>query len=180
MGWVRTVGLALLVAFVLPVGLVSVSGSSESKAPDFALPSLSGKDVNLAELLARGPVILDFWATWCKPCIKGFPALQAIHDKYKERGLTVLAVSVDGPKSRSRVEPFIKSQKYTFQVVLDLEGKVAQKYNAVAVPRTVVISPEGQIVYTSTGFKPTNEDSLDRVVSGLLPAKVPGEGAVVQ
>ncbi|MFZ1947927.1 MAG: TlpA disulfide reductase family protein [bacterium] len=180
MGLVRIAALALLVALVLPIGLVGISGSAESKAPDFALPNLSGKDIKLADLLARGPVILDFWATWCKPCIKGFPALQAIHDKYKERGLTVLAVSVDSPKSRSRVEPFIKSQKYTFQVVLDMEGKVAQKYNAVAVPRTVVISPEGQIIYTSTGYRPANEDSLDRVVGALLPAKAPGEGAVVQ
>lgn len=173
-----TRGLACGLAFVL-VLLAGSSIGSDGNAPDFALPNLDGKDVKLSQLLTRGPVILDFWATWCKPCIKGFPALQQIHDKYKERGLTVLAVSVDSPKSRSRIAPFIASQKYTFEVLLDTEGKVAQKYNAVAIPRTVVISPEGQIVYTSVGYKPTNEEMLDQAVKAVLP-QTSGEGTVAQ
>ena len=168
-------GLSLLV-----LTLVAVSIGAEGKAPDFALPNIDGKEVKLADLLARGPVIIDFWATWCKPCIKGFPALQQIHDKYKEQGLTVVAISVDSPKSRSRVGPFIKSQKYTFEVLLDSEGKVARKYNAVAIPRTVVVNPDGQIVYTSVGYRPTNEEKLDETVRSILPKKVSGEGAVVQ
>ena len=142
---------------------------AEGKAPDFSLPNLTGKDVKLSELLSRGPVMLDFWATWCKPCIKGFPALQQIHDKYKDRGLTVIAVSVDSPKSRSRVAPFIKSQNYTFEVLLDIEGKVAQKYNAVAIPRTVLISQTGEVVHVTTGYRPTNEE-LARQGRRVAPA----------
>jgi len=172
---VSVAGLSLLV-----LTLVAVSIGAEGKAPDFALPNIDGKVIKLADLLTRGPVVIDFWATWCKPCIKGFPALQQIHDKYKEQGLTVVAISVDSPKSRSRVGPFIKSQKYTFEVLLDSEGKVAQKYNAVAIPRTVVVNPEGQIVYTSVGYRPTNEDKLDETVRSVLPKKASGEGAVVE
>ena len=168
-------GLSLLV-----LTLVAASIGAEGKAPDFALPNIDGREVKLADLLARGPVIIDFWATWCKPCIKGFPALQQIHDKYKEQGLTVIAISVDSPKSQSRVGPFIKSQKYTFEVLLDSEGKVARKYNAVAIPRTVVVNPDGQIVYTSVGYRPSNEEKLDETVRSILPKKVSGEGAVVQ
>ncbi len=170
-----TAGFCLLV-----VALVSVSIGAESKAPDFALANIDGKDVNLTNLLAQGPVIIDFWATWCKPCIKGFPALQQLHEKYKEQGLTVVAISVDSPKSRSRVAPFIKSQKFTFEVLLDTEGKVAQKYNAVAIPRTVLVSREGQIVYTSVGYRPTNEEKLDEAVRSVLPKKAAGEGPVVE
>jgi peroxiredoxin len=168
-------GLSLLV-----LTLVAASIGAESKAPDFALPNIDGKEVKLADLLARGPVIIDFWATWCKPCIKGFPALQQIHEKYKAQGLTVIAVSVDSPKSRSRVSPFISSQKYTFEVLLDIEGKVAQKYNAVAIPRTVLINPKGEIIYTAVGYRPTNEEQLDEAVQSVLPKKAAGEGPVVQ
>ena len=165
---------------LLVIALVGLSIGAEGKAPDFALANIDGKDVNLTNLLAHGPVIIDFWATWCKPCIKGFPALQQLHEKYKEQGLTVVAISVDSPKSRSRVAPFIKSQKFTFEVLLDTEGKVAQKYNAVAIPRTVLVSREGQIVYTSVGYRPTNEEKLDEAVRSVLPKKAAGEGPVVE
>jgi len=164
----------------LVFAFVAVSVGTESKAPDFALPNLAGKDVKLTELLAKGPVVIDFWATWCKPCIKGFPALQQIYDKYREKGVTVVAISVDSPKSQSRVSPFIKSQKYTFEVLLDAEGKVAKKYSAVAIPRTVLVSAQGEIVYTSVGYRPTNEAQLEEALQALLPQKASGEGPVVE
>ena len=173
-------GITLALIALAGVLAAGVAIAAESKAPDFALPNLDGKDIKLSELLSRGPVVLDFWATWCKPCIKGFPALQQIHEKYKAQGLTVIAVSVDSPKSRSRVSPFISSQKYTFEVLLDVEGKVAQKYNAVAIPRTVLINPKGEIIYTAVGYRPTNEEQLDEAVRSVLPKKAAGEGPVVQ
>lgn len=174
---------SLAVGSVLLANLIVFAGSSisaEGRAPDFSLPNLIGKDVKLSELLGKGPVVLDFWATWCKPCIKGFPALQQIHDKYKAQGLTVLAISVDSPKSRSRVAPFIKSQNYTFEVLLDVEGKVARTYNAIVVPRTVLISQKGEVVYTTTGYRPTNEEQLEKALGSLLPQKASVEGPVVQ
>jgi peroxiredoxin len=171
---------SIAVLWLLVFAFVAVSVGTESKAPEFALPNIDGKDVKLADLLARGPVVIDFWATWCKPCIKGFPALQQICDKYRESGVTVVAISVDSPKSRSRVSPFIKSQKYTFEVLLDVEGKVAQKYSAVAIPRTVLVSTQGDIVYTSVGYRPTNEERLDEAIQTLLPKKASGEGPIVE
>jgi peroxiredoxin len=165
----------LVAALALP--LAGIASAADSVAPDFALPNMDGKDVKLSQLLDHGPVIVDFWATWCKPCIKGFPALQQITDKYREQGLTVLAVSVDSPKSRERVAPFIRSQKYTFEVLYDTEGKVSKKYSAVAIPRTVLINSKGEIVLTTTGYRPSNEEQLDAAVRALLP-ETEAEGAV--
>jgi peroxiredoxin len=173
--------LASVVAMgLLTLALAAASIGAESKAPDFSLPNIDGKEVKLGDLLAKGPVIIDFWATWCKPCIKGFPALQQIADKYRDQGLTVLAISVDSPKSRSRVAPFIKSGKYTFEVLLDTDGAVARKYNVVPVPRTLVVDSAGQIVYNSVGYSPTNEEKIDAAVKSVLPKKASGEGAVVE
>jgi peroxiredoxin len=167
----------VLAAVVL---LAAVVASEESKAPEFALPNLEGKSVKLTDLLKQGPVIIDFWATWCKPCIKGFPALDQIQGKYKEQGLTVVAVSVDSPKSQARVAPFIKSGKYSFTVLLDSEGKVAQKYGVVPIPRTFLVDTKGKIVYSSVGYRPTNEEQLEAALKPLLPTKDSGEGKVVQ
>jgi peroxiredoxin len=167
----------ILMVLFLPGSLLS---EEDAKAPDFTLANLEGEDVTLSELLAGGPVILDFWATWCKPCIRGFPGLEALVTKYKDRGLTVVAVSVDGPKSRARVAPFIHSRKYSFEVLFDTQGRVAKKYNAMTIPRTVLISPEGGIAYATVGYRPSNHEQIEKSLIPLLPRIATEGGEVVE
>jgi len=176
-----------VVMATLLVGLLSAFVASsctclagETKAPDFTLANLEGRNVKLSELLAKGPVIVDFWATWCKPCIKGFPALQALLNKYKGRGLTVVAISVDSPKTRARVGPFIRSKKYTFEILLDTQGRVAKKYNAVTIPRTVLINPEGKIAFATVGYRPSNHEQIEKTLIPLLPEADTEGGDVVE
>ena len=118
MNW-RTVGLAAVWAAFLVMAGSALAPAADKAAPHFALPNLEGKQVALAERLKEGPVIVDFWATWCKPCIKAFPDLQEIFDNYKDCGLSVFAISIDGPRSTSRVGALIKSKGNTFEVLLD-------------------------------------------------------------
>jgi len=129
--------------------------------------------VTLSELLEDGPVIVDFWATWCKPCIKAFPDLQEIFDKYRGCGLKVLAVSIDGPKSMSRVGSLIKSKGNTFEVLFDPSQKVARKFHVTSVPRTVLVDTNGNITYAVTGYRPKNHAELDAAVGELLPGDCP-------
>jgi peroxiredoxin len=166
----------LILAFVL----LGSGFAGDDKAPDFTLPNLTGEDVTLSDLLAKGPVILDFWATWCKPCIQGFPGLQTLLDEYKGRGLTVVAISVDGPKTRARVAPFMRSKEYGFEVLLDTQGRVAQKYNAVAIPRTVLVNPEGGIAYATVGYRPSNHDLIEKELIPLLPPEDVQDGDVAE
>jgi peroxiredoxin len=171
-------GLYLVVVCTL-LALASPS-QAEGTAPDFTLSNLDGKDVVLSELLQKGPVIVDFWATWCKPCLKAFPGLQEILDTYRERGLSIVAVSVDSPKSRSRVAPLIKSKKYTFEVLLDTQGRVAKKYNAFMLPRTVLLNPEGEIVFAATGYRPSNHEKLEEILATILPEVPTKDGVPVE
>jgi peroxiredoxin len=167
MSWYRTlsplwIGLAVVLALSAP-------SHADGKAPDFKLRNLEGKNVSLSDLLEDGPVIVDFWATWCKPCLRAFPGLQEILSKYRDRGLSVIAISVDSPKSRSRVGPLIKSKKYTFEVLLDTQGRVAEKYNAIMLPRTVLVDREGEIIFAATGYRPSNHEKLEEVLASILP-----------
>jgi peroxiredoxin len=164
---------------VLLVLAIPATAGNTMKAPDFTLANLSGKDVTLSEVLKEGPVLLDFWATWCKPCVKAFPGLQELLEKYKERGLRVVTVSVDSPKSQARVAPLVKSRKCTFEVLLDTQGRVAKKYHVMALPRTLLISPDGQIVYATVGNRPTSHKELEKAILEILPEEADdGSGAV--
>jgi peroxiredoxin len=144
------------------------------------MPNLEGEDIILSELLEEGPVLIDFWATWCKPCLKGLPGLQELHEAYESKGLTVLAVSVDSPRSRARVGPLIKSKKYTFEVLHDADGRVAKKYNAMVLPRTVLVGPDGGIVYASVGYRPSNHKKIEEALRPLLSQENSEEGEAVE
>jgi cytochrome c biogenesis protein CcmG/thiol:disulfide interchange protein DsbE len=174
----KTMLFTLLLALMLST--YACLAGEESKAPDFTLANLEGKDVTLSELLHKGPVIVDFWATWCKPCIKGFPGLEELFEKYKDRGLSVVAISIDSPKSRSRVGPFIKSKKYGFEVLLDTQGRVAKKYNAITIPRAVLISSDGEIACATIGYRPSNHELMEKSLLPLLPEEETKSGEAAE
>ena len=166
-------GLGLALAMFLVLSVSSTSTAAMTKAPDFTLKNLDGEEVTLSELLENGPVVIDFWATWCKPCIKAFPELQEVYDKYRNCGLTLLAVSIDGPKSMSRVGSLIKSKGNTFEVLLDPSQSVARKFHVSSVPRTVLVNVDGEVTYAVTGYRPKNHEELDKAVGELLPEECP-------
>ena len=160
---------ALLLAFATSSAAAGLEGDAKVKAPNFRSKDLDGEDVVLEDLLGRGPIVVDFWATWCKPCIKELPYVQRMHDELSEEGLQVLAVTIDSPKTQSRVRPFIKSKHYGFRVVLDASQDVFRKLQGKgSVPYVVVLDREGYIRYRHTGYRPGDEQELEKVVRELL------------
>ena len=111
-----------------------------SPAPEIVLPDLQGRDVKLSEL--RGKVVLvNFWATWCKPCKEEMPAMQASYDKLRDKGFVVLAVNE--LEDTARVAEHIRTHGHTFEVVMDHNNKVANMYGVVGLPASFLIDPQG-------------------------------------
>jgi len=168
-GTLRRIFAAAAVATVAAVVLAGAARAEDPRATDFRANDLSGDEVRLADILGRGPIIVDFWATWCKPCIKELPYIQRMYDEYSPRGLQVYAVSIDSPKSQSRVKPFISGRKFTFPVLMDPGQDVFAKLQGKgSVPYVVVLDAEGRIRYRHTGYRPGDEKELEEVVVGLL------------
>ena len=143
--------------------------ASAATAPDFNLSAPDGKQVQLSELLKEGPVLLDFWATWCKPCIKGMPKLNDIHEKYKDQGLTVVGINEDGPRGQNRIRPFLRGRNITFQIAIDSDGSVMKRMQVRALPTTLLIAPDGEIVLRQAGLSST--EPLIEAIEMLLPKK---------
>lgn len=152
------------------LGLFLLAPAAYSQtAPDFTLPDLNRQQISLSDY--RGQVVVvDFWATWCGPCQVEMPHLQAIYDDLHERGVQVLAVSVDEARTASRVKPHIMSRGFTFPVLLDTSTEVVARYNPqMILPYVVVVDQSGKIVYRHSGYSAGDEVELRSVVMGLLP-----------
>lgn len=157
---------------VLSVCLILICSSlfAANKAPDFTLKKLSGGNFNLKENLKKGPILIDFWATWCKPCLKALPEVQRFHEKYAEKGLQVVTISTDNAKSKGKVIPFVKGARYSFEVLLDTDQQVRKLFGGSVIPLSVLIDTDGEIVYHHIGYKPGDEKLLEaEIVKTLTP-----------
>ncbi len=133
----------------------TMSTTGLGEAPDFTLPTLTGDSLGLSTL--RGQiVVVNFWATWCAPCIEEIPELIALHDELNPHGLTVLGVAID-EEGEVLVRPYAERLGITYPVLLD-DGAVSEAFGGVwALPTTYVIDPEGQIMQRVIGLFPVRE-----------------------
>ena len=158
-------GLAILLLFVLTC---RGEGDEGKKAPDFSLTDLSGKKVSLSDYRGRA-VLLDFWATWCPPCRKSIPELVDLQERYKDRGMVVLGISLDDPRQVN--DQYLSAFKEYFRInytILRADQKTVQEYfgdSNFSIPTMFVIDQEGRIVDTHVGFMPgAAESSLKRLL----------------
>jgi cytochrome c biogenesis protein CcmG/thiol:disulfide interchange protein DsbE len=131
-----------------------------AKAPSFTLEDVDGNAINLDSLLTKGPVLMSFWALWCKMCIKELDALKPYADEFDSLNITLLAISQDKTRSVPKVKPFATSHKWAYQVVLDPENVMRELYNVQAMPTFFIIDQNKQIVFTHQGYKPGDEEVI--------------------
>ena len=137
-------------------------------APDFKLKGLDGKEVQLASLKNQ-VVVLDFWATWCPPCVKSLPDLNKLYEQRKAKGLQVFAVNLR--EELTAVKAFITEKKLTMPVLLDADGAVGEAYSAHAPPQTVIIGKDGKVKKVFVGLPPGGAAEIARAVDAAMNSK---------
>ncbi|MEP0844589.1 MAG: redoxin domain-containing protein [Phycisphaerae bacterium] len=120
-------------------------------APAIRLKDLAGRTVGLEDFKGK-VVFIDFWATWCGPCVAAIPGVQKLHEKFKDhRDVVVLGVNCDDPEDEQTVRDFLKEKKITFAQILDSDGKARLAYSVPGIPCTVVIDRKGLIASIEVG-----------------------------
>jgi len=139
---------------------------------DFALPAASStvpqtlaKPVTLSGLKGK-VVFLNFWATWCGPCRSEMPSIQALYDKYKDRGLEILAVN--GGEKASDVLAFMNENKLSFPAVLDSDNSVNRSWGVQAIPTSYLIDRDGMIILRIVGSIDWNTPQIQAALETLL------------
>lgn len=154
-------------------GTTTTSGNpttkdDESNVTDFTLTDVEGKSVSLSDYLGKQAILIDFWATWCKPCIAEMSHLQKMYDAHKDK-FVVLAVSMDASETEAQVAPTVKTKGWTFPVLLDSETRVVGLYNPRrAAPYTVLIDRHGKIVKKREGYNPGDEAEIEKDIEAAM------------
>lgn len=136
-------------------------------APPFVGVDLDGNTIALTNYAGK-VVLLDFWATWCGPCVAAMPHVQALWTEYESKGVVVLGMNRDRDGSERKVRRFLEAKGITFRQVMDVEGEAAQSYAVRGIPCSVLIDTRGVIQMIKTGFGPGGEEELKRKIERVL------------
>jgi peroxiredoxin len=143
-------------------------------APDFELGMLDGKKFRLSKSRGR-IVILDFWATWCGPCVQALPQVDQVHREFAGRNVEVIAVNLE--ETPKAIAPMLERHKLELPVALDQDGAIAARYGVTSIPQTLVINAEGTVVRHFIGGGPHLGESLQAILKELLEGPSPGKTA---
>ncbi len=146
--------LARRAALLALPALLVLSGAARAAGP-----------LDLAQFKGK-VVLLDFWASWCAPCIESFPWMRRIQQKYADRGLVVLAVNVD--HDQRQAERFLRAQQADFPVFYDPLGQVAERFHVSSMPSSFYIDRKGQIRFAHAGFRARETADAEHQLASLV------------
>ncbi len=159
----KIVFLFALIALVAIYGYGQTTESKTSSIPAIEIKDIEGNPFNTSEILNNNghPVIIDFWATWCKPCIKELMAIDDVYEDWQEEtGVVLYAVSIDDARSMNRVAPFVKGKGWNYKILLDPNGDFKRAMGVVDIPHTFVLDADGNIVLQHTAYNEGDEEEI--------------------
>jgi len=119
---------------------------------NFHLKDVENKSRSYSELKGEKLTVIDFWASWCEPCKKAIPELNKIYELYKAKGVQIIGINCDGPRSVSKVAPLVKSLQIIYPVLMDINSEVMNNLNLTALPTLILVNGKGKIVWIHEGF----------------------------
>jgi thiol-disulfide isomerase/thioredoxin len=134
----------------------------------FKLKDPKGTEVSLESLRGR-VVLLDFWATWCGPCVQAMPAIQRLHEKFADKPVTIIGMNTWEQKDETAVK-FMEKKKYTYTLLLKADD-LAKEYGISGIPTLILIGKDGNVLHTGVGFRPDEEAELATLIQKELDKK---------
>ena len=150
-----------------------VAQSGVRKLPVVNVKTLSGKTVSTGKLSNDGyPIIISFWATWCKPCVRELNAIAEVYEDWTdETGVKLVAVSIDDSRNTAKVGPFVNGKGWDYEVVLDANRDFSRAMSVNTVPHTFLLNGKGEIVWQHTAYADGDEEELYELVKKVAEGK---------
>lgn len=135
---------------------------------NFEAKDLNNNWISLQSLSGEKFTVIDFWATWCKPCVNALPKINNLYLQFKDQGISFIGVCVDGPRNQAKVKPFTQSLGIQYPIVLDAEQDFMDDLNASVMPTLIILNSQGKEVYRHEGFQVGDEKVLAEKMNSLL------------
>lgn len=158
-----------LALFALALG--TGAWAQNAKFPqNITLKTIDGQNVQSSVIQNDGkPVIISFWATWCKPCNRELNTIKDLYEDWQqETGVKLVAISIDDARSAARVKPHAEGNDWPFEVYLDQNSDLKRAMGVVNVPHAFILNSEGEIVWQHTGYQDGGEEEIIEKVRELL------------
>ena len=166
----------LLFASVLTLGTLigpaAMALEQGEQAPDFTLPDIQdGKPTISLSALRGKTVYVDFWASWCTPCLRSMPLINELYAKYREHGFEVVAINVDDPVDDGR--EFLLDTPLDYLIAADTESSVLEQYGVIGMPTSYLIDPQGVVRLGHMGFKDKDIEIIEKELTQVLDEATP-------
>lgn len=162
----------VLAAGLLSVGSAALAVEEGQQAPDFTLPDIAeGKPAITLSALRGKTVYVDFWASWCAPCLRSMPLINELYAKYREQGFEVIAINVDDPIEDGR--EFLLDTPLDYLIAADTKGEMLGAYAVRGMPTSFLIDRDGVVRMVHVGFRDNDIVIIEDAVRSLLDAPTP-------
>jgi len=158
---------------ILFVTLFATVYLSAQTIPNTQVKDLAGNIVSTAQFKNDGkPMLISFWATWCKPCLTELRTYQDVYEEWQEEtGVKLIAVSIDDTRNSGKVGPMVKSEQWKYEVYIDENQDLKRNLGVVNIPHTFLLDGQGNIVWQHAGYSPGDEDYLFEVLKKVAAGK---------
>lgn len=165
----RSIILSLLMIIFFAI-IIDAFASDKKTLPAINIKNIRGETVNIKNLHNDGkPFVINFWATWCKPCILELNTIKEVYDNWQsETGVKIFAISIDDSRNSKKVAPFVKGRGWKYEVLLDENSDLRRALNVNNPPHTFLVNGKGEIVWEHNGYAPGDEKELYRQIKKLI------------
>ena len=151
--------------------IITTTTYSQNKLlPSVEVKTINGKSINITSIENNEmPIVLNFWATWCKPCKKELNNIAEVYDEWQdETSVKIIAISIDDTRSMSKVAPYVNSVSWEYEVYLDPNGDLKRAMGVSTVPHTFLLNSKKEIVWQHRGYVDGDEDELFDEIQNLI------------
>jgi peroxiredoxin len=155
---------------LVSISFIANSQGTVKKMPNVKVKDLKGSKKSTSNFTNDGkPIVVNFWATWCKPCLLELNNIHELYPKWqKETGVKIIAVSIDDTRNSSKVAPFVKGRNWTYDIYLDENSDLRRALNVNNPPHTFLLNGDGEIVWEHNGYAPGDEKELYEEIKKLV------------